>query len=83
MLPPYALPPARPFMVFLPTIVAPAASTRAATVASKSGTKPSSAYVPKVQGMPATAVWSLKLTVLPASRPSEAPLISHFHIHAL
>ena len=70
-------------MTFLPMMVPPACNTRVTTVASKSGMKPSRAKEPKLIGIPATAMWSLKLTVLPASRPSAAPSIRHFHIQAL
>ena len=57
--PPVPKPPLSPFITFLPMIVPPACSTRVTIVASKSGMKPSSANVPKLIGMPATATWSL------------------------
>src|SRR3954452_15974592 len=60
----------------LPVIVAPAASNRLTTVASRLGTKPSSVCEPFIIGTPATAVLSLIATVRPASGPSSAPWIS-------
>src|SRR3954470_11151850 len=59
----------------LPVIVAPAASNRLTTVASRLGTQPPSAGEPFIIGTPATAVLSLIATVRPASGPSEAPWI--------
>ncbi len=69
-------------MTFLPTTVPPDCSTRVTIVASKSGTRPSSANDPKLIGTPATAIWSLKLTVLPSSAPVPAGAIRHFHVQA-
>src|SRR4029453_3841056 len=83
MPPPVPKPPLSPFITFLPMMVPPACKTRVTTVASKSGMKPSRAKEPKLIGIPASAMWSLKLTVLPFSRPSAAPSIRHFHIQAL
>src|SRR3954454_14934274 len=60
----------------LPVIVAPAASSRLTTVASRLGTKPSRVCEPFIIGTPATAVLSLIATVRPASGPSSAPWIS-------
>src|SRR3954453_15498524 len=60
----------------LPVIVAPAASSRLTTVASRLGTKPSRVCEPFIIGTPATAVLSLTATVRPASGPSSAPRIS-------
>jgi hypothetical protein len=60
----------------LPVTVAPAASSRVTTVASRLGTKPSRVCDPFIIGTPATAVLSLTATVRPASGPSSAPRIS-------
>src|SRR3954466_6586735 len=60
----------------LPVMVAPAASSRLTTVASRAGTKPSRWGEPFIIGTPATAVLSLTATVRPASGPSGAPVIS-------
>src|SRR3954465_9293017 len=60
----------------LPVIVAPAASSRLTTVASRDGTKPSRVCEPFIIGTPATAVLSLTATVRPASTPEPAPAIS-------
>src|SRR5215218_162075 len=57
----------------LPKIVPPASRIRSTTVASTSGTYPSSATVPFIIGRPATATLSLTTTVFPASGPSGAP----------
>src|SRR3954452_19796567 len=57
----------------LPVIVAPAASSRLTTVASRRGTKPSRVCEPFIIGTPATAVLSLIATVRPASGPDSAP----------
>src|SRR5262249_20840435 len=72
-----------PFMLFLPITRPPAASTRLTTVASKSGMYPSIPYEPRVRGTPATAMWSLKLTVFPTSGPELAPSMTHFQSQAL
>src|SRR4051812_24781258 len=60
----------------LPVIVAPAASSRLTTVASRLGTKPSRVCEPFIIGTPATAVLSLTATVFPVSGPPAAPVIS-------
>ncbi len=60
----------------LPAIVAPAASSRVTTVASRRGMKPSTVAEPFIIGTPATAMLSLTATVRPASGPSLAPLMS-------
>src|SRR3954451_1961985 len=60
----------------LPVTVAPAASSRLTTVASRPGTKPSRVRDPFIIGTPATAVLSLIATVRLASGPSSAPWIS-------
>src|SRR5581483_3155912 len=67
----------------LPAMVAPASSVRVTTVASMSGTKPSSAADPFIIGTPATHTLSLTTTRLPASGPSAAPRISHRQYQAL
>jgi hypothetical protein len=60
----------------LPMTVAPPASSRLTTVASRLGTKPSSVCEPFIIGRPATAVLSLIATLFPASGPLSAPWIS-------
>src|SRR6201998_2860980 len=60
----------------LPAILAPAASNRSTTVASRLGTKPSTARDPFIIGMPATAMLSLTATALPDSGPSAPEAIS-------
>src|SRR5689334_309070 len=60
----------------LPAIVAPAASSRATTVASRRGTKPSMVAEPFIIGTPATAMLSLTAMRRPARGPSSAPLMS-------
>ena len=74
--------PTKPIMACLPTTLPPAARTRVTTVASTSGTKPSRAADVKTCGIPATLMWSLNETVLPASSPLADPPMSHFHSHA-
>ena len=54
----------------LPVIVAPAASSRVTTVASRLGTKPSRVREPFIIGTPATSMLSLIATRRPASGPS-------------
>ena len=66
----------------LPVIVAPAASRRVTTVASRVGTKPSSVSEPFIIGTPATMMLSLIATVRPASGPSAASWISVVTYHA-
>ncbi|ALE82281.1 hypothetical protein XF36_03290 [Pseudonocardia sp. HH130629-09] len=56
-----------------PVIVAPAASSRGTTVASRDGTKPSTVADPLVIGTPARQMLSFNATVRPASGPSAAP----------
>src|SRR3712207_5380950 len=58
----------------LPAIVAPAASRRVTTVASRRGTYPSRVGEPFIIGPPATAVLSFTATVRPASGPSPCSL---------
>src|SRR5690348_146951 len=60
----------------LPVTVAPALSTRVTTVASLSGTNPSTVAEPFIIGSPATSMLSLIATRRPASGPSSASLIS-------
>src|SRR5246127_490733 len=60
----------------LAEIVAPAASNRSTTVASRLGTKPSTARDPFIIGMPATAMLSLIATARPVSGPSAPEAIS-------
>ena len=60
----------------LPAIVAPAASSRSTTVASRLGTKPSTARDPFIIGIPATAMLSLIATALPESGPWAPEVIS-------
>ena len=57
-------------------IVAPAASSRVTTVASRSGTKPSRVREPFIIGTPATSMLSLIATRRPASGPSGRSWIS-------
>jgi hypothetical protein len=57
----------------LPAMVAPAASSRVTTVASRVGTKPATVRDPLVMGTPATDTLSLIATVLPASGPPGSP----------
>ena len=54
----------RSSQTLLPAMVAPAASSRSTTVASRLGTKPSTARDPFIIGMPATAMLSLFATAL-------------------
>ena len=67
----------------LPTIVAPASSTRVTTVASRRGTNPSTVADPFIIGSPATSMLSLIATRRPASGPSPAVLISDVTYQAL
>ena len=60
----------------LPVIVAPAASSRVTTVASRLGTKPSRVREPFIIGTPATSMLSLIATRRPASGPSGRSAIS-------
>ena len=60
----------------LPVIVAPAASNRDTTVASRVGMNPSSVSEPFIIGTPATIVLSLTATVRPASGPLPPSVIS-------
>ncbi len=57
-------------------MVAPAASRRVTTVASRRGTYPSTAADPFIIGTPATAMLSFTATRRPASGPALAPAIS-------
>jgi len=66
-----------------PAISPPASRIRVTTVASTSGTNPSSTFEPFIMGIPATHTLSLIATRLPASVPEGAPLIEHFQYHAL
>ena len=65
-----------------PVIVAPAASKRVTTVASRVGTKPSTVSEPFIIGTPATMMLSLMATVRPANGPSVASWISVVTYHA-
>src|SRR5947207_4346552 len=67
----------------LPTISPPASRMRLATVASKSGMKPSSVEAPFIIGTPASMMLSLSATRLPLSLPPGAPLTDVFRYHAL
>src|SRR5580704_4699628 len=58
----------------LPTIVPPESRMRVATVASTSGTYPSSVDAPFIIGTPARQILSLSTTFLPLSFPETAPL---------
>jgi hypothetical protein len=69
--------------VDLPAIVAPAASSRRTTVASRLGTKPSIDAEPLTIGTPATAMLSFTATVRPASGPSAVSVIAVRTDHAL
>ena len=60
----------------LPTMCPPASNIRDTTVASISGTKPSSNREPFIKGTPATQTLSLTANVFPWSLPLGAPLIS-------
>src|ERR1700751_2255149 len=60
----------------LPVIVAPAASSRVPTVASRRGPKPSRVCEPFIIGTPATSMLSLTATRRPASGPSGCSWIS-------
>ncbi len=60
----------------LPMIVAPAASRRVTTVASRVGTKPSRVSEPFIIGTPATMMLSLIATVRPDSGPSSVSWIA-------
>ena len=60
----------------LPVMVAPAASSRVTTVASRLGTKPSRVCEPFIIGTPATSMLSLIATRRPASGPSGRSWIS-------
>ena len=66
----------------LPVIVAPAASKRVTTVASRVGTKPSTVSEPFIIGTPATMMLSLMATVRPANGPSMDSWISVVTYHA-
>src|SRR5579883_854160 len=67
----------------LPATTAPASSTRVTTVASTSGTYPSSQREPFIIGTPATHMLSFTATRRPANTPAGAPRISVFQYHAL
>src|SRR5205823_1329359 len=67
----------------LPTIVPPASRMRVTTVASISGTYPSSTREPFIIGTPATQMLSLIATRLPARLPRGAPTISVLKVQAL
>src|SRR6185437_12116134 len=60
----------------LPVMVAPAASSRVTTVASRLGTNPSRVREPFIIGTPATSMLSLTATRRPASGPSGCSWIS-------
>src|SRR5579862_5574678 len=59
----------------LPVISAPASSSRVTTVASVSGTNPSSTFEPFIIERPATQTLSLMTIFLPANGPLGAPLM--------
>src|SRR5271157_453070 len=67
----------------LPVISAPASSSRVTTVASVSGTKPSSTLEPFIIGRPATQMLSLITIFLPARGPVGAPLMDEVTYQAL
>jgi hypothetical protein len=67
----------------LPAMVPPASSTRRATVASISGTKPSSVEEPFIIGTPASAMLSFSTTLRPLSGPLAAPRMSVLTYQAL
>src|SRR5215468_8211589 len=60
----------------LPTMVPPASSMRVTIVASVSGVYPSRVEAPFIIGTPARLILSFRATLLPASLPPGAPLIS-------
>src|SRR5438093_11809470 len=62
----------------LPTISPPASRMRVTTVASMSGTYPSSVEAPFIIGTPARQMLSLSTTRFPASLPPSAPPIYVF-----
>src|SRR6058998_858060 len=66
----------------LPTISPPASRMRVTTVASTSGTYPSSVDDPFIIGTPARQIVSFTTTCRPASGPSAAPLIDVFTYQA-
>ena len=70
-------------MFSLPTMDAPASSSRSATVASRLGTNPGSRREPFVMGTPARRMLSFRPTVLPASGPSGAPRTRHLRTNTL
>src|SRR5215212_5278919 len=61
----------------LPEISPPASRMRVTTVASNSGTYPSSADDPFIIGTPATQTLSLMAIRLPEREPFSAPVIEH------
>src|ERR671938_740880 len=67
----------------LPTISPPASSMRVTTVASNSGTYPSTAALPFIIGTPATQMLSFMAMRLPTKGPDSAPLIEHLQYQAL
>src|SRR5260370_6335585 len=67
----------------LPTISPPASRMRVTTVASTSGTYPSSTAEPFIIGTPATQVLSLMATPLPLRMPLPAPLMEQRQYQAL
>src|SRR5918911_3975196 len=67
----------------LPTISPPASRMRVTTVASNSGTYPSTVAEPFIIGMPATQILSFMAMRLPAKGPESAPLTEHFQYQAL
>src|SRR5258705_11220013 len=66
----------------LPAMVPPASRIRVTTVASSSGTYPSSNAEPFIMGTPATQRFALIATFLPLSNPSLPDLISVFQYQA-
>src|SRR5262245_56598311 len=67
----------------LPTMVPPASRIRVTTVASTSGTYPSSVEAPFIMGTPARQMLSFSATVLPESLPLAAPFTVVFTYQAL
>src|SRR5437899_12371953 len=66
----------------LPTISPPASRIRVTSVASTSGTYPSSTAEPFISGMPRTHTLSLMPIFLPATSVQVVPLTEYFQYHA-
>src|SRR6267142_976116 len=67
----------------LPATTPPLSKTRVTTVASTSGTYPSSHREPFIIGTPATQMLSFTATFFPASTPFEEPVMLVLQYHAL